>query len=65
MRSNGVLASRENAARMGQVRASIGRQLREHYDAAPPALPDSRLADLLTKIEQSEGERLTRDRCEP
>jgi hypothetical protein len=45
------LLSREKANRMRQLQASIGRCLREEYDAGQP-LPD-RLADLVRKIERS------------
>ncbi len=54
MRRNGALLSSEKAAHSAQVLASIGRGLREGYDAAQP-LPE-RLADLVRKIEQSTGE---------
>jgi hypothetical protein len=54
MRRNGVLLSRENADRMRQVRAEIGRRLREHYDAGKWPMPD-RLADLVRKIQHPNG----------
>jgi hypothetical protein len=50
MRRNGVLLSRENADRMQQVRAEIGRRLKERYDAGVWLLP-KRLADLVKKIQ--------------
>jgi hypothetical protein len=37
-----------------QVRAVIGRRLREHYDAAASRTIPDRLAQLIEKIEQSE-----------
>jgi hypothetical protein len=51
MRRNGVLQSQENAAHRAHVLASIGRRLREQYDATQP--PSGRLADLVSKIERS------------
>lgn len=48
---NRVLLSREKANRMKQVRAAIGRRLREEYESVQP-LPN-RLSDLLRKIEGS------------
>lgn len=50
MDRNGVLLSRENADRMQQVRAEIGRRLRERYDAGARPMP-RRLADLVKKIQ--------------
>jgi hypothetical protein len=54
MHRNGVLLSRENADRMQQVRAEIGRRLRERYDAGKWPMPD-RLADLVRKIQHPNG----------
>jgi hypothetical protein len=55
---NGVMGSRE------QVRAVIGRRLREHYEAAASQTIPDRLAKLLGEIEQSESrsERLRDER---
>lgn len=54
MHRNGVLLLRENSDCMRRVRAEIGRQLREFYDA--DARPMSgRLADLVRKIEHPNG----------
>ena len=49
MRRDSVLLMREKAACAQQIRASIGRRLRDEYDIAQP-LP-GRLVDLVTKIE--------------
>jgi hypothetical protein len=46
---SGVLWSREQQ----QVRAEIGRRLREHYEVGSSTIPD-RLAQLIEKIERSE-----------
>jgi hypothetical protein len=53
MRSSGRLFSPERAARAQQVRAEIGRLLRQHYEASLPPVPDF-LAELIEKIKQSE-----------
>jgi hypothetical protein len=50
VRKNSLLL-RENVEHAHQVRAAIGRLLREQYNVAQP-LPE-RLADLMKKIEQS------------
>ena len=50
----GVLFSREEAARAQQVRAEIGRLLRQHYDASLPPTSE-RLAGVIKKLEQSES----------
>jgi hypothetical protein len=46
---------REKAARTKEVLASIGRGLREQYNAPRPPLTE-RLAELVRKIEQSTNE---------
>jgi hypothetical protein len=46
---------REKAARTKEVLASIGRGLREQYDAPQPPL-SGRLAELMRKIEQATNE---------
>ena len=46
--------SREEAARAQQVRAEIGRLLRQHYDASLPPISE-RLAEVIKKLEQSES----------
>jgi Anti-sigma factor NepR len=46
---SGVMGSRE------QVRAVIGRRLKEHYEAAASRAIPERLARLVEKIEQSES----------
>jgi hypothetical protein len=46
--------TRERAARTKEVLASIGRGLREQYDAPQPL--SERLAELVRKIEQSTNE---------
>jgi hypothetical protein len=50
MHRTGILLSRENADRMRQVRAEIGRRLRERYDVGEWPMSD-RLADLVRKIQ--------------
>jgi hypothetical protein len=50
----GVLFSREEAARAQQVRAEIGRLLRQHYDASLPPISEC-LAGVIKKLEQSES----------
>ena len=53
MRGEITQLSREKAAGMEQLRASIGQWLRQEYDSyIEQPLPD-RLADLLTQIAQS------------
>ena len=59
MDRNGVLLSRENADRMQQVRAEIGRRLRERYDAGAGPIPE-RLADLAKKIQRRTDEQVRR-----
>jgi hypothetical protein len=57
MHRNGGLLSREsaeNADRIRQVRAEIGRRLRKHYDAGQWPMPD-RLTDLVRKIRHPNG----------
>jgi hypothetical protein len=49
MRRNTELFSQEKADHARQVRAEIGRGLREEYDAGAWPMPD-RLADLLEKL---------------
>jgi hypothetical protein len=49
-----VLFSREKAARAQQVRAEIGRLLRQHYEASSPPVSE-RLAQVIKKMEQSES----------
>jgi hypothetical protein len=49
-------ATREKAARRAEVRASIGRALRDLYEADKP-FPD-RLVELVRKIEQPTGEQV-------
>ena len=49
----GVLFSLEKAARAQQVRAEIGRLLRQHYDASLPPISEH-LAEVIKKLEQSE-----------
>jgi hypothetical protein len=46
---------REQAARTKEILASIGRGLREQYNAPQPPLTE-RLAELVRKIEQSSNE---------
>ena len=53
MNRNGDWSSRAQSDGRQQVRAEIGRQLREHYDASLGPLPD-RLAYLLAKIEHTD-----------
>jgi hypothetical protein len=50
MQRNGALLSQEDADHMRQVRAEIGRGLRERYDAGKWPMSD-RLADLVRKIQ--------------
>jgi hypothetical protein len=47
------LFSREEAARAQQVRAEIGRLLREHYDVSSAPMSDH-LTDVVKKMEQSD-----------
>jgi hypothetical protein len=47
----GVSWAREKAEHMRQVRAAIGRTLREYYDVRHP--PSAQLTDLVKKIEQA------------
>jgi hypothetical protein len=54
MRRNGVQLSREQADRMQQVRAEIGRRLRERYDSGKWPMSD-RLAELVRKIQRPNG----------
>jgi hypothetical protein len=54
MGKNSVLSRRENAEGMQQVRAEIGRRLRERYDAGKWPMSD-RLADLVRKIQHPNG----------
>ena len=54
MRRNGVLFSQE-AARAQQIRAEVGRLLRQHYDTILPPMSD-RLANVIKKMEQSESQ---------
>jgi len=58
MSGNKVFLSRERADRMAQVRASIGRRLKEEYETARP-LPErlSYLVKEIEKIERSTDER--------
>jgi hypothetical protein len=50
----GILFSREKAARAQQVRAEIGRLLRQHYDASLPPISE-RLAEVIKNMEESES----------
>jgi hypothetical protein len=54
MRRNGVLFSQE-AARAQQIRAEVGRLLRQHYEAILPPMSD-RLAEVIKRMEQSESQ---------
>ena len=51
MRKDGVILSRDDAARRGQVLTEIGLRLKEQYDLGQP-IP-ARLAELVGKIEKS------------
>jgi hypothetical protein len=55
MGGKSALLLREKAARTEVVLASIGRELREQYDALQPPLSE-RLAELVRKIKQSTNE---------
>jgi hypothetical protein len=57
MHRSGILLSPENADRMRQVRAEIGRRLRQHYDAGERPMSD-RLADLVRKIQRPSERRV-------
>ena len=48
----GVIFSREKAAGAEQVRAEIGRLLRQHYEASSPPT-SGRLAEVIKKLQQS------------
>jgi len=48
----GVIFSREKAAGAEQVRAEIGRLLRQHYGVSSPPMSGS-LAEVIKKLEQS------------
>ena len=54
MRRNGVLLSQE-ATHAQQIRAELGRLLRQHYDTILPPMSD-RLANVIKKIEQSKSQ---------
>jgi hypothetical protein len=54
MRRNGVLFFQE-AARAQQIRAEVGRLLRQHYEAILPPMSD-RLAEVIKRMEQSESQ---------
>jgi hypothetical protein len=52
---NSIVWSRENVDRVQEeVRAAIGRGLREHYDVGARPMPD-RLADLVSNIDHPNG----------
>jgi hypothetical protein len=57
MHRNGTLSSLENAEHLQQVRAEIGRRLRECYDADERPMSD-RLAGLVRKIQHPNGRQL-------